>query len=232
MNSTKVDVTIISDLHLGSSVCRADEIYQFLSEVNTSILVLNGDIFDNMDFRRLEKSHWKIIKKLRSLSKTTRVIWISGNHDCEAEPVAHLIGAEFLFEYVYENNGRKILITHGDRFDTIIKRRPFLTKFADYLYRLIQKYDRSVDNDYYYSSMVKNHSKTLSRCTDNTVQKAIEHQQNHKYDAIIIGHLHKASHLTKISEGVEYVNCGCWTNGVCHFVTIVNSKIYLNEYDI
>jgi hypothetical protein len=28
MNLTKVDVTIISDLHLGSSVCRADEIYQ------------------------------------------------------------------------------------------------------------------------------------------------------------------------------------------------------------
>lgn len=223
------DITIISDLHLGSDVCRSDKIYDFLEQLNTNILVLNGDIFDSMDFRRLKKKHWRIIKKLRNISKNTKLIWISGNHDQQAQPIAHLVGASFVKEYKHTTHSKKIIILHGDRFDMLINSRPLLTKIADNIYRLIQRLDNNLDNNYYYSSKIKQKSKTLSKCFKNVISRALDYQDKHQYDAIIIGHLHQAAHIIRDNDR-EYVNCGCWTDKICHFVTINSDKISLEQY--
>lgn len=223
------EYTVISDLHLGSNVCRADYILEFLYYLETENLILNGDIFDNMDFRRLKKSHWHVLKKLRQISKHTKIIWISGNHDYQCEPIAHLIGAKFTLDYLIQAD-RKIYITHGDRFDKIITKRPILTKFADNIYRLIQLFDRRMDNNYYYSGMIKRHSKTLTRVTDNTVANAIKFAKKNKYDSIIIGHLHKSALLTTLEDMVEYGNCGCWTEETCSYITIDNGWINLKSF--
>jgi UDP-2,3-diacylglucosamine pyrophosphatase LpxH len=225
------EYTIVSDLHLGSNVCKSESILEFLYYLDTDNLILNGDVFDNMDFRRLKKSHWQILKKLRQIAKNTNLIWISGNHDFECEPIAHLIGATFHFEYLIDDyHDRTILITHGDRFDSIITKRPILTKLADNIYRLIQKFDRYRGNDYYYSSIIKRRSKTFSRCLDKTKANAIECAINFGYDSIIIGHLHKAEHLTAQKNNVEYANCGCWTDKTCNYITINQGNVELKEF--
>lgn len=223
--------TIISDLHLGSNVCRCDNILEFLYYLDTENLILNGDIFDNMDFRRLQKSHWHILKKLRQISKTTNIIWISGNHDYQCEPIAHLIGAEFKFEHLIKDYDRSILVTHGDRFDKIITKRPILTKLADNIYRIIQLFDKRMDNNYYYSGMIKRHSKTLTRVTDNTISNAINFASKNKYDAIVIGHLHKPAVVTTLDVMVEYANCGCWTEENCSYITIDYGIINLQTFN-
>jgi len=225
------DYVIISDLHLGSKVSRTDNILEFLYYVNTSNLILNGDIFDNMDFGRLKKSHWNILKKLRQISKNTNLIWISGNHDFQCEPIAHLIGASFCFEYLIDDyHDKSIIVTHGDRFDKIITQRPILTRLADNIYRLIQLFDKRMDNNYYYSGMIKRHSKTLTRSTKNTIDRCISYAHKKKYDSIIIGHLHKKEHLTNTDKGVEYVNCGCWTESICSYVTINHGNILVKDF--
>lgn len=225
------EYTIISDLHLGSNVCKTDSILEFLYYLDTEKLILNGDVFDNMDFRRLKKQHWKILKKLRQIAKNTNVIWISGNHDYEAEPISHLIGSSFYFEYIIDDYiDKSILVTHGDRFDKIITKRPILTKLADNIYRLVQLFDKRMDNNYYYSGMIKRHSKTLTRCTDNTKNRTIDHASKNGYNCIVIGHLHKNEHLTDTNSGVEYVNCGCWTDSICSYVTINQGRIELKEF--
>ena len=221
--------TVISDLHLGSNVCRADYFLEFLYYLETENLILNGDIFDNMDFRRLKKSHWQVLKKLRQISKHTKIIWISGNHDYQCEPIAHLIGAKFTLDYVIQMD-RKIYITHGDRFDKIITKRPILTKFADNIYRFIQLFDRRMDNNYYYSGMIKRHSKTLTRVTGNTVANTIKFAKKNNYDSIIIGHLHKPALLTTLENMVEYCNSGCWTEENCSYITIDNGLINLKSF--
>lgn len=223
------NITIISDLHLGSNVCRSENIINFLQQINTKTLILNGDIFDNLDFRRLKKSHWRIIKKLRVVAKKTKLIWIAGNHDRHAEPIAHLIGASFAKDYIYQSANKIIYITHGDQFDALISSRPLLTRLADNIYRLIQRFDTSLNNDYYYSGKIKLKSKTLSKCLQDVKDKAILHRTKHNYDAIIIGHLHKAEHMMS-GNGKEYVNCGCWTDKQCHYVTIDDERISLNKY--
>jgi UDP-2,3-diacylglucosamine pyrophosphatase LpxH len=69
------EYTIISDLHLGSDVCRADNILEFLYYLETENLILNGDIFDNMDFRRL-KSLTGIY--LKNSDKFLKILTLSG----------------------------------------------------------------------------------------------------------------------------------------------------------
>ena len=109
-------IVIISDLHLASNVCRSDEILDFLSSVSldTKMLVLNGDVMDNLNFKRLSKDHWKILKKLRSMSKWLKIVWIKGNHDTDqAEIIANLIGVEFKDELKLAMGDKNVLITHG-----------------------------------------------------------------------------------------------------------------------
>jgi len=227
------EYTIISDLHLGSSVCRADELLNFLDNLETKTLILNGDVFDNLDFRRLQKSHWKILKKIRKIADEIKVIWIKGNHDTEkAELIAHLLGVDFLDDLIINQCDKTILITHGDRWDMFIKQRPLTSKIADYIYRLIQSFDKKFNKDYYYSNLLKSKSKKIIRC-GMVVENAINYCRIHNIDTVICGHTHMAClhhHLTKNEKVIEYWNSGSWTDKNCHYITIDKDEILLDEF--
>ena len=127
------DAIIISDTHLGSTVCESKRLYQFLELVytKTNKLIINGDFFDNLDFRRLNKNHWKILSLLRKMSKYIEIVWIRGNHDGDAEIISHLIGLDFKDEYSFASGDKNILCLHGDRFDDFIYKYPTTSKIAD-----------------------------------------------------------------------------------------------------
>jgi len=221
------EIVVISDIHLGSNICQIDKLSKFLDNLTTQTLIINGDLFDSWDFRRLRKDHWKILKKLRQLSDKIKVIWISGNHDGPAELVSHLIGVEFVDEYIVQSGTKKIVILHGDIFDNFISKYPTFTKIADRIYRLIQKYDKFHKNEYYYSSLIKRSSKTFLRCSEQIADKAIDYCYNYNADTIICGHTHLA--LTKQKGSVHYYNSGCWTESTCSFITINFGKVEIKN---
>ena len=72
---------------------------------HTRELVINGDIFDDLNFNRLNKRHFACLKIIRRNSDRDdlRLTWIRGNHDGAADVVSHIVGVEFLDEYIYEN---------------------------------------------------------------------------------------------------------------------------------
>src|SRR6478752_989498 len=91
------DALILSDFHLGSDNCQAKDICRLLEqivagELQTARLILNGDVFDSIDFRRLTKNHWKVLSLVRKLSDQIEIIWLCGNHDGSAEIISHLLG--------------------------------------------------------------------------------------------------------------------------------------------
>src|ERR1051325_10695892 len=91
------DALIISDLHLGAENCQAKPLVEFLQAIldgnlPARRLIINGDVFDSIDFRRLKKTHWKVLSQIRHLSDKIDVIWIAGNHDGPAEVVSPLLG--------------------------------------------------------------------------------------------------------------------------------------------
>ena len=46
LKKRKVELVVISDVHLGTYGCHANELLQYLKSINPKTLVLNGDIID------------------------------------------------------------------------------------------------------------------------------------------------------------------------------------------
>ncbi len=76
---------ILGDVHLGSPLCRSIQLLEVLRKVHFDRLVLNGDIFDDLNFRRLKERHWEVLNELRMLQDRCEVVWICGNHDIELQ---------------------------------------------------------------------------------------------------------------------------------------------------
>ncbi len=122
----RYDCLVISDLHLGSDVCQASLLREFLEWAveNTHELIINGDIFDDLNFNRLSKRHFACLKTIRRNSdrEDLRLVWVRGNHDGPAEVVGHIVGVEVFDEYVFENDWLRLLVFHGDQFDRLRQR--------------------------------------------------------------------------------------------------------------
>ncbi len=84
LKKRKVELVVISDVHLGTFGCHAKELLHYLTSIKPKILVLNGDIIDIWQFRKsyFPKIHLKVIQKILAMaSKGTKVYYITGNHD-------------------------------------------------------------------------------------------------------------------------------------------------------
>jgi UDP-2,3-diacylglucosamine pyrophosphatase LpxH len=79
LKKRKVDVVVISDVHLGTFGCHAKELTEYLSTIKPKILILNGDIIDIWQFRKsyFPVNHLKVIKKIISLSTKAQKCIIS-----------------------------------------------------------------------------------------------------------------------------------------------------------
>ncbi len=229
------DVLVISDLHLGSDNCQAKSLTQFLEEIRrgkrkTKSLILNGDLFDSMDFRRLNKHHWRVLSLLRKLSDQIEIIWINGNHDGPAEFISHLLGVNVYDEYILESGQKRILFLHGHRFDEFIDNHPFVTAFADWIYRILQKIDQS----HSFAKYAKQRSKTFLRCAQKIEADSKEYARKLNCLAICCGHTHHAQTsnqgITNFDQ-IEYFNSGCWTEKPCHYLAISEGKIELCSYE-
>ena len=224
------DALVLSDLHLGSNICLAKSIRRLLEDlveqrVSTSKLILNGDVFDSFDFRRLNKNHWKVLSLLRKLSDQLEIIWISGNHDGSAEIVSHLLGVTVKDEYVLWSGGRKILILHGHQFDDFIDVHPFLTWVGDMIYLLLQK----IDKTHYFAKLAKKGSKTFLRCAQKIEDGSREYASRRNCEAVCCGHTHHA--IYNENGPVQYFNSGCWTEVSCTYLTVVDGRIELQHVE-
>ena len=140
----EVDTLIVSDIHLGSEVSRSKQLLDIIKQFHFKRLILNGDVFDDLNFKRLSKSDWKFLSYIRKISGhkiDSQVTWVIGNHDGVAEILSHLLGIEVLEEYVWEFENKKYLALHGHQFDSFITENARLTDIASYLYLLLQKVD-------------------------------------------------------------------------------------------
>ena len=223
------DAVVISDVHLGSDNCQAKYLVHFLEslrnrDLSTRRLILNGDVFDSIDFRRLKKHHWKILSAIRKVANSMEVIWINGNHDGPAEIVSHLLGVECADEIVIESGGRRILFLHGHRFDEFITRYPVITWFADRVYNLLQRIDKS----HHFAKLAKRKSKTFLRCAEKIEADAIRYALKKGCDAVCCGHTHHP--VAKTDGPIQYFNSGCWTEKPCHYLTVEEGVIELADY--
>jgi UDP-2,3-diacylglucosamine pyrophosphatase LpxH len=222
-----LDAVILSDLHLGSDNCQARRIKDLLEQIVdgrlvTARVILNGDVFDSIDFRRLNRTHWKVLSLIRKLSDTVEIIWLAGNHDGSAEIVSHLLGVTVQDEYILHTGSQRLLILHGHVFDEFIDNHPIVTFLADRVYRFLQWIDRT----HSFAKLAKHGSKTFLRCTQKIEQGAVEMAQRLDCTAVCCGHTHVA--VSHTDQPIPYYNSGCWTEHPCTFLTVADGAVFVH----
>jgi UDP-2,3-diacylglucosamine pyrophosphatase LpxH len=222
------DCLVISDLHLGSDVCQAKLLEEFLiwAVEHCRELVINGDIFDDLNFKRLTKRHFACLKVIRRNSdrEDLRVVWVRGNHDGPADIISHIVGVDILDEYVYDNGQVQLLILHGDQFDTFTTAYPLLTEVACGVFYYIQKY-----MPHRAARWIRRISKRWQRNSPLIESRAIEYAQGRGFRFVTCGHTHLA--LESEHDGVRYINSGTWTDyPPCPFVVVQGSEVRLEHW--
>jgi UDP-2,3-diacylglucosamine pyrophosphatase LpxH len=224
-----LDALILSDIHLGCDNCQAKRVVRLLEqiaarELRTARLILNGDVFDSFDFRRLGKTHWKVLSLLRKLSDQIEIIWLCGNHDGSAEIVSHLLGVTVMDDYILESGAERLLILHGHVFDDFLDSHPLLTWLGDCVYFFLQRLDRT----HYFAKLAKHGSKTFLRCAKQVEDRAVELAKRKHCTAVCCGHTHAAA--ARDQQPVAYYNSGCWTELPCTYLTVAQGSIRLHEF--
>jgi UDP-2,3-diacylglucosamine pyrophosphatase LpxH len=230
MEAPYSDVVILSDLHLGSETSRAREAVTLLRSLNFRRLILLGDIFCDLNFRRLNKEHWHFLSYIRKLSNPKRgveVIWVEGNHDYGLEEVmSHLVGVPVYQKYMWDSAGERHLAIHGHQFDKFVARNPVvLGEIATLLYLNFQKLDRGRR---LFSRMLDRLNTRWQRLTSKVCEGALAYATAWGATRVYCGHTHES--ITIARNGVHYYNTGAWTNVRPTYVTICGREIAIHEY--
>jgi len=227
------DALILSDLHLGADNAQVEQLIRFLEAVRsragglaTRCLILNGDVFDSFDMRRLSKSHWKVLSLLRKLTKHLEVHWITGNHDPNADLLSSLLGVEVHDEMRFQSGSKRVLCLHGHAFDSFVERYPRITALADGAYRVLQWVDRS----HRVARFAKKSSKTFLRCTNKVRDQAIALALARSVDIVCCGHTHRADEHTDSASGIQYFNSGSWVEKPCTYLAVREGLVELKDF--
>jgi UDP-2,3-diacylglucosamine pyrophosphatase LpxH len=213
----------LSDIHLGTRGCKADFLLDFLRSTESDYLYLVGDIIDGWQLRRSwfwDQAHNDVIQKLlRKARKGTRVIYVPGNHDEFArEYVDQMFGGIAVREYAIHEmrDGRRLLVTHGDEFDGVIRYAKWLAVVGDLAYQLVlslnhwfNKVRRRLGYPYWsLSAYLKHKVKNAVQFIDDFETVIARQAAIHGVDGVVCGHIHKAE--LKMIDGVLYCNDGDW----------------------
>jgi predicted phosphodiesterase len=134
----------LSDIHLGSRACRIELLLDFLDRNRADRLYLVGDIIDLQRLRKgfyWPKSHTEALQRILAMARTgTEVIYVPGNHDDDFRVLAasFLGPVQVLRETVHRTaDGRRLLVLHGDEFDSVLKCGPLASLFGCAAYGLL-----------------------------------------------------------------------------------------------
>lgn len=221
--NTHYKTIVISDVHLGASGSKAHELRRFLKYYTCDTLIMNGDIIDGWQLRKSGKwkrKHTRFFKVLFKLIEkyNTRVIYIRGNHDDFLDQIMPLkIGnLEIKRDHIYESNGKRYYITHGDIFDSITSTMKWLAKLGDigytFLLWLNKVYNKRRERKglpyYSLSQEIKLKVKQAVSYISDFESKLVIIARTKNCDGIICGHIHFPD--IKMIDGFEYMNSGDW----------------------
>src|ERR1039457_3539959 len=118
----KIDILVISDVHLGTYGCHAKELLKYMRSIKPKMVVLNGDIIDMWQFskRYWPKEHMQVIHQITKwMSKGVKIHYITGNHDEMLRKFAGFKMGSLTIDnkLLLELDGKKVWIFHGDVFD-------------------------------------------------------------------------------------------------------------------
>ncbi|MBS1507537.1 MAG: UDP-2,3-diacylglucosamine diphosphatase [Bacteroidetes bacterium] len=225
----EVELVIISDVHLGTYGCHAEELLRYLKTIKPKRLILNGDIIDMWQFskRYWPKSHMQVVKHITGLlAKGTKIVYLTGNHDEMLRKFSGFRLGSFVIanKKVLALQGKQAWVFHGDVFDVTMQYSKWLAKlgalgydalillnsFVNFIMKLFGKGKISL------SKRVKDSVKQAVKFINDFEKTAAEIAIENGYDYVICGHIHhpEMKKITTEKGEVTYLNSGDWVENL------------------
>ncbi len=224
-----VELVVLSDIHLGTYGCHAEELLKYLKTIRPKTLVLNGDIIDMWQFskRYWPQSHMQVIKHLTGqIAKGSKVIYLTGNHDEMLRKFAGFRLGSFQIQNkkVMALDGKKAWLFHGDVFDVTMQHSKWLAKLGAIGYDaliLINAFVNAILNLFgrekiSLSKRVKDSVKQAVKFINDFEKTAAEIAISKGYDYVVCGHIHQPDkrEISTDKGSVLYLNSGDWVENL------------------
>ncbi len=235
----------ISDLHLGTRGCRSDFLVDFLSRMQCEQLYLVGDIVDGWRLRKSwfwDSTHDEVLKLILKKAQTgTEVTYLPGNHD---EMLRHWLpmglemgGIKLRDEMIHETvDGKRLLVIHGDQFDSVVRYAKFLALLGDWAYTtalLLNRYYNAVRRRmglpyWSLSQWLKRQVKGAVKAIDRFEVALAGEARRRGLDGVVCGHIHQAE-MREVG-GVLYLNDGDWVESCTALVEHFDGRLELVDW--
>ena len=247
LTKRKIDILVLSDVHLGTYGCHAKELLHYLKTVKPSVVILNGDIIDIWQFNKnyWPKSHMKLVKFfMHWISKGVKVYYITGNHD---DMLRRFDGFKMgSFKIVNKlilplANGKTAWFFHGDVFDVTMQHSKWLAKLGAVGYDtliLINRFVNVISEKVFnkgklsLSKKIKNGVKSAVKFINNFEQTAADIAISNQYDYVVCGHIHQPEikEIENQHGKTLYLNSGDWIENLTS-LEYVNERWSLYRFD-
>ncbi|MFT5736778.1 MAG: UDP-2,3-diacylglucosamine pyrophosphatase LpxH [Maribacter sp.] len=246
MRKRKLEIVVISDVHLGTYGCHADELLAYLSSISTKTLILNGGIVDIWQFKEsyFPPSHVNVIKKIISIaSEGTAVYYLTGNHDNIPASLERTAFGNITFckELVLNLDGKKTWFFHGAILDIPLVDAKWIAKLGSIGFALLLRVNKLMNwtlklrkREKYSLSWKIKANKAQSKYKLDFEHTVTGLAANNGYDCVVSGHIHEPKkEQRETSQGnILYLNSGDWVeNRTALEYSFKRWKLYQNEKD-
>ena len=245
MTQTTYRSVFISDTHLGTRGCRAEFLAGFLKSMTCENLYLVGDIIDGWRLKRSwfwDKYHDKVLRRvLKAARNGTNVVYVPGNHDEMLRKYLALgievCGVKIQMEAEHITaDGKRLLITHGDLFDSVVRHARLLAVLGDGAYTValvVNRYFNIVRAKLGYpywslSAWLKLQVKEAVKAIDRFETALADDAKERGFDGVVCGHIHHAE--MRMVNGVLYMNDGDWVESCTALVEHFDGRMELIDW--
>jgi UDP-2,3-diacylglucosamine pyrophosphatase LpxH len=213
---------VTSDLHLGNHFSRNQQFTTMVQRLNRSItIVLAGDTIDAPG-RPLTKDDLAALDTLRKRASHEQVIWIKGNHD-EGYHLEAPGNIQFVNSYAI---GKRLYISHGDTFDTVMSQNRWFIKTFRFFHNLRMRLGA---DPVHVADYAKKYQTLYTFLRRKVMNCAVEYGNEQNFKAVACGHVHFAEDIHW--EGIRYINLGAWTESPCHCLLVDEEKMKLTTVE-
>ncbi len=225
MAKRKVKVAVISDVHLGTYGCHAQELNSYLKSIDPELLIINGDFIDIWQLSKsyFPAAHTKVLQRImKMLANGTSVVYLTGNHDelLRRYSGMQLGGLSIEDKLLIDIDGRQHWFFHGDVFDVSMQHSKWLAKLGGQGYDLLILINRGMNHLLQWmgrdrislSKKVKDSVKGAVKFISNFEETAAAIAIDNGYHYVVCGHIHEPAmrEIVTAHGAVSYLNSGDW----------------------
>jgi UDP-2,3-diacylglucosamine pyrophosphatase LpxH len=212
----------------------------FLRNTSCATLYLVGDIVDLESLRKTfywPQSHTEVLRLILEKSRAgTRVVYVPGNHDHDLRALAgvHFGNIEIQRRTVHTTlRGQRLLVLHGDEFDSVIKCSGLTVLVGAAAYRSLLGLNRLV---HWVNELRARPYWSLAQHVKSRIGKAMRYVEKFQraslhaaaeggFDGVVCGHIHKADLVER--DGLVYCNDGDWVESCTAAVEDLHGELRL-----